>query len=373
MSYSNAWLLRRASIARTKLVDSIAFYLLVMMASMLVGAVLYFEQPTQVGLAEALGLSLVVMSVGVLAVLHYWTKDDDVEDSKLGAPDENSDELEFQRSIVISRAYVIYFLVMMASMTAVGAVYIFDTATEGLSIGLVLGNVIMIPGIVLILRYASKHPGHTGEPSQVYASKRFGRWTLVFLLLLNEFVMGWAFALASGNLATANGSLLGVASTLNYVTGSDWFLFSLSFEILFSIYMLRRFFSTDFIRIVCLQSLMLIFVPTAIDGYYWSTSCIIAGVLIFASFLIISFRPLRDRQPGSQNVRKYLRTVLVLDVLIVIGLLLWALDRIDLVLFACLFGEAVLYFDSILERVSMEKGTRISVSERSDAGVLHHN
>jgi hypothetical protein len=373
MSYSNAWLLRRASIARTMLVDSIAFYILVMMASMLVGAVLYFEQPTQVGLAEALGLSLIVMSVGVLAVLHYWTKNDAVEDDTLAVRDESTDEQELQRSIVISRAYVVYFLVMMASMTAVGIVYIFDTTTVGLNVGLVLGNAIMIPGIVMILLYASRHPGHTEEPSQVYTSKRFGRWTLVFLVLLNEFVMGWAFALASGNLATANGSLLGVVSTLNYVTGSDWFLFSLSFEILFSIYMLRRYFSRDFIRIVGLQSLTLILVPTAIDGYLWSTSCIIAGVLIFASFSIVSFRPLRDGQVGSRNIRKYLKTMLVLDALIVIGLMLWTLSRIDLMLFACLVGEAVLYFNSILERVSMEKGARISVTERSDADVLHQN
>ena len=374
MSYANAWLLRRSSIARTSLVDSIVFYLLVMMASMLVGAVLYFEQPTQVGLAEALGLSLLVMSVGVLAVLHYWTKDDDVEDSKLAAHVERSDEQELQRSIVISRAYVVYFLVMMASMTAVGLVYIFDTAIEGLNIGLVLGNVIMIPGIVMILRYASKHPGYAIEPpSQVNPSKKLGRWTLVFLVLLNEFAMGWTFALASGNLATANGSLAGIASTLNYVTGSDWFLFSLSFEILFSIYMLRSYFSIDFIRIVCLQCLTLIFVPTAIGGYLWSTTSIIAGVLIFVGLLFLSFIPLRDGQVGSQNIRKYLRTVWVLDALAVIGLLLWVLYRIDLVLFACLIGEAVLYFNSILERVSMEKGARISVPERSCTDVLHHN
>ena len=374
MSYANAWLLRRSSIARTSLVDSIVFYLLVMMASMLAGAVLYFEQPTQVGLAEALGLSLLVMSVGVLAVLHYWTKDDDVEDSKLAAHVERSDEQELQRSIVISRAYVVYFLVMMASMTAVGLVYIFDTAIEGLNIGLVLGNVIMIPGIVMILRYASKHPGYAIEPpSQVNPSKKLGRWTLVFLVLLNEFAMGWAFALASGNLATANGSLAGIASTLNYVTGSDWFLFSLSFEILFSIYMLRSYFSIDFIRIVCLQCLTLIFVPTAIGGYLWSTTSIIAGVLIFVGLLFLSFIPLRDGQVGSQNIRKYLRTVWVLDALAVIGLLLWVLYRIDLVLFACLIGEAVLYFNSILERVSMEKGARISVPERSCTDVLHHN
>jgi len=374
MSYANAWLLRRSSIARTSLVDSIVFYLLVMMASMLVGAVLYFEQPTQVGLAEALGLSLLVMSVGVLAVLHYWTKDDDVEDSKLAAHVERSDEQELQRSIVISRAYVVYFLVMMASMTAVGLVYIFDTAIEGLNIGLVLGNVIMIPGIVMILRYASKHPGYAIEPpSQVNPSKKLGRWTLVFLVLLNEFAMGWAFALASGNLATANGSLAGIASTLNYVTGSDWFLFSLSFEILFSIYMLRSYFSIDFIRIVCLQCLTLIFVPTAIGGYLWSTTSIIAGVLIFVGLLFLSFIPLRDGQAGSQNIRRYLRIVLVLDALAVISLLLWVLYRIDLVQFACLIGEAVLYFNSILERVSMEKGARISVSERSGADILHHS
>ncbi len=362
MAYANAWLLKRSAIAKASLVDSVVFYILVMMASMFGGAVIYFEQPTGTGLAEGLGLNLIVMSVGVFAVLHYWTKNDSVEEGESAEHAERTEEQDLQRSIVISRAYVVYFLVMMASMTAVGFVYIFDTTTEGLNIGLLLGNLIMVPGIAMILRHALKHPGDTDESlARVNPSQRLGRWTLVFLVLLNEFVMGWAFILASGNLAAPSEASLSVlASTLNSVAGSDWFLFTLSAEILFSIYMLRRFFSENFIRTVYLQSLILIFVPTAIAGNSWSTISLVIAVALFAVLILFSYRELGSKQLEGQEIKKYVRKALLLDLVAVIGTFFWTTSGNDLVLFAGLAGESILYFDSILERVSVEKRTRIS-------------
>ncbi len=362
MAYANAWLLKRSAIAKASLVDSVVFYILVMMASMFGGAVIYFEQPTGTGLAEGLGLNLIVMSVGVFAVLHYWTKNDSVEEGESAEHAERTEEQDLQRSIVISRAYVVYFLVMMASMTAVGFVYIFDTTTEGLNIGLLLGNLIMVPGIAMILRHALKHPGDTDESlARVNPSQRLGRWTLVFLVLLNEFVMGWAFILASGNLAAPSEASLSVlASTLNSVAGSDWFLFTLSAEILFSIYMLRRFFSENFIRTVYLQSLILIFVPTAIAGNSWSTISLVIAVALFAVLILFSYRELGSKRLEGQEIKKYVRKALLLDLVAVIGTFFWTTTGNDLVLFAGLAGESILYFDSILERVSVEKRTRIS-------------
>lgn len=358
MACSSAWLLKRSSIAKSSLVNSIVFYILAMMASMFAGAVLYFAQPTLVGIVEALGLNMIVMSVGAIAVLHNWTgREGDDEGKAIENFGKSDEKLELQRAIIISRAYVVYFLVMMASMTAVGIVYILDTAVMGLVEGLILGNAIMVPGVVAILWYASKHPNEINELSeQANRSIKLERWTLVFLVLLNEFVMGWAFVLASESSAITNGSLLDItASTLNKVSGSDWFLFTLSFEVLFSLYMLRRFFSTDFIKMGCLQSLILVFVPTTIDGHVWTTICVFAELAILTGLVIFSYHYLHKKQAVSQNIRKYLRIVLILDSLILVGSLIWILDGSVLILYTCVVGEAVLYFNAILERISIEK------------------
>lgn len=358
MAYSSAWLLRKPSIVRSSLVNSVVFYILVMMASMFIGAVFYFAQPSGVSIAEALGLNMVVMSVGVLVVLQYWARD--AENSAL------SDEVELQRSIILSRVYVIYFLVMMASMTAVGFLYIMNTAITGLNEGLVLGNAIMVPGIAAILWYAYKHPNENLQTeNENKKSLRLENSALIVLLLVNEFVMGWTFVLASEkSLITAGSLISGVGSTLNYVTGSDWFLFTLSFEILFSIFLLRRFLSPDFVKVACLQALTLLFVPTAVGGEIWQTACILANVAILAGLFFIS---LKKRQTKSiseveKGPRRYTSTLLVLNSLIVAGSLVWILSGSAVLLYPCLIAEAVLYFNAILGQAGMAKKYRVTPS-----------
>ncbi len=56
MAYTSSWLLKKASNAKSSLDNAIVFYILVMMASMLAGAILYFLDPTTTGIIEGLGL-----------------------------------------------------------------------------------------------------------------------------------------------------------------------------------------------------------------------------------------------------------------------------------------------------------------------------
>jgi hypothetical protein len=362
MAFVSAWLLKRSSVANSSIINSVVFYVLVMMAAMFVGAVLYFEKPGQYGLAEALGLNMIVMTVGVLVVLHYWTKDDKVEENV-----ENSDEAELQRSIVISRAYVIYFLVMMASMSTVGITYVLNITLIGLNEGLVLGNVIMIPGVFAILWYASKHPGDSMKiPGG--RSIRVETWTLVFFVLLNEFVMGWAFVLASGTSPVfGSGSVLQViALTLYHVTGSDWFLFTLAFEIVISVVLLRKFFSRVFVMVAILQSVILFFVPTAISGKVWTDICVLVEIAVLAGLIAFSYPQLTRNRSSMENYRTYLKTLLILDSLVVVGTLIWATDGNALVLLPCLVAETVLYFNAILERVGVEK-SKLSLAIAADS------
>jgi len=228
----------------------------------------------------------------------------------------------------------------------------------------------MIPGVVAVLWYASKHPGETKEPAyKNNSSIGFGGGTLISLVLLNEFVMGWTFIDASGSSAFTGNSLSNILGALSYVSGSDWFLFTLSFEILFTIYMLHDFFSKDFIKIACLQSLITFFVPTAIGSRLWSTVSIIADIVILSGLLILLSM---NSQTGSHSVKNYLRLLIILDSLVVAGSLIWVVEGNALLLLPLLIAEVVLYFNAILERVNMGKDRSATslVPELSGTGSL---
>ena len=377
MAYSSAWLLKKSSLAGSPLVNAVAFYILIMMASMFLGATLYLLQPTLTGLAEGLGFNMVVMTVGIIAVLHYWTSGKDEEERLAETSAGNSDEAELQRSIIISQAYVVYFLVMMASMTATGMIYIINTAMIGLDEGLIAGTAIMTPGVALVIWYALKHSNQMIEQKNVETtSSGPARLTLIFFVLLNEFVMGWTFILATGD-SGISGATLGqlIVSTLSYVGGSDWFLFTLAFEILFTVFMLRKMFSREFVRIVSLQILTLVFVPTAIAYHSWAVLCEIADVLILAILFILAIRYLTNGQLSNDGVRRYLLTLLVLYGISVLGSFIFVSEGITLVLLIPLLGEIILYFNTILERIRVEKGQeiRLKPTEVLDSGQVSPN
>jgi len=350
MAYTSAWLLKRASNAKSMLDNAIVFYVLVMMASMLASAVWYFLEPTTIGIIEALGLNMFVMSAGVIAVLRYWAgESDEAEESEVGM---DPNELELERSVKISSGYVVYILVMMASMTVTEIFYTINTALTGLEEGLIAGTVIMTAGVIFILWYSSRHStkikSSVVENSQSTRSK-FVRSTLISLIMVNEFMMGWLFTLVSGTPKIYGATLPQITeSTFTSVAGSDWFLFTMALEIILSIYMLRNAFSRNFVRIVCLQSLAILFVPTAINAPLWVELSTCPDSVILVGLVLAYKNSLND-----QPVRKYSLVLLVLYSLMLVGFLLWAVQGNALLLLLSIIGEMVLYFNTIIERISV--------------------
>lgn len=357
MAYFSAWLLKRASNAKFSLDNAIVFYILVMMASMLAGAVWYFLEPTTTGIIEALGLNMIVMSAGVIAVLRYWAGEDDV-----GQTEDTSDinELELERSIKISSGYVVYVLVMMTSMTATEVFYLINSALTGLEEGLIAGTLIMTAGVIGILWYSAKNAHGKVPLDQKSVTTNFVRGTLILLILSNEFFMGWLFTVVSGTPKITGNSFMQIsASTLTAVLGSDWFLFTMSLEIILSIYMLRSAFSRSFVQLVCLQSLALVFVPTAIETTSWSDACAVVDSAILICFLVLAHRYLFQKK-SNKGTRKYFFTLLTVYVLMMIGFVDWALQGNALLLLIPAIAGMVVYFKTIIERTRIETHSSIT-------------
>ncbi len=367
MAYISALLLKRASHAKTSLDNAIVSYILLTMASMFGGAVLYYSDPSGTGIVEALGLNMIVMSVAIIAVLRYWTGSN-IETNKptIG---KNQDELDLEITVIITRAYVVYFLVMMASMTTIGIVYVINTAITGLEEGLIAGNAIMMVGTVAILWYSLKHSGPkatlAGEGRDSTRSQ-LARATLILLVLSNEFLMGWSFILATGAPKIATGSSLQIAvSTFTSVGGSDWFLFTMALEMVLTIWMLRKMFSNKFVELVLFQSLLMFFVPTAIHNSWWIALSISIDICAMIALLTLAYKFLPKNRLADKGVARYILALLIFYSLVIAGLAVWITEGNSLLLLIFIFGAMILYFNTILAGNFAETAQSLSLTSKT--------
>ena len=371
MAYITAELTRRASNAKSALDSAVVFFILAMMAGMFAGAVLYLQNSTLLGLNEALALNMGVMTVGAIAVLRYWTTTSDELGTTAGLspPAKTSDELELERSMITTRVYVVYFLVMMASMTAIGIIYVIDTAMIGLEEGLIVGNAIMTAGVLDVLRYAFKH-NEGRKTGRISVRSPHARATLISLVLLNEFLMGWTFVAASTSstpIISSQQLNIVVTSTFTSVAGSDWFLFTMVLEMILSIYMLRREFTKEFVELVLFQSSAMFFVPTAIKGVIsWSEFCIFfecAAMLVLGA---LAYEYLYRNRISGKEIRQYLFAFLIFYSVTIVGLVIWILLGNSLLLLVSIIGAMVLYFDAILAGRSSSSVTTEGMEKKNN-------
>ena len=74
MSYIMSWLVKRASISNSSTNKALVFYLLVTMATMLGGWIIYLLSPNANGIIDAVGINMLIMTVGVIVILRYWER-----------------------------------------------------------------------------------------------------------------------------------------------------------------------------------------------------------------------------------------------------------------------------------------------------------
>ena len=269
MAFAVAWSVRRGAYARSSVENASTFFLFIMMASMFLGALLYVLNPPITSILEAVVINMIVMTVGILLVLRYWVERD-VEDEKV---EELTNE-DLERSVIITRAYVIYFVVFVASMSVFAILYVVNNTTIGTEIALASGMGIMTVGVLLILRYSMQHrfaPYESSTLTRLCKSTAL-RTAVIFLFLLNEFLMGWVFASASGIGGT---TMKTDALTLfGNVVSSYWFIFIMVVEMTLTIVMFRKEYPSKFTTILALQAAVMLFSAPAIKNDTWNTMSI---------------------------------------------------------------------------------------------------
>jgi len=363
-----AWIVKKGINARTSLDYAYVSFLLVMMASMFGGAVIYLLNPNVIGIVEAVAVNMVVMTVCILPVLKYWAEAEakvansmtvdggEVPESK------KDDDAELERSIRIGHAYVVYFVAFVASMIATGMIYIIDTGTMGLVAGVVVGAAIMTWGTIAILRYSS-HKDQKRSVSQgndefvIHIPKsKIGEAVVILLILANEFLMGWVFVMLSG--APSISGSLSLLNYFSYVVSSYWFIFIMVLEMSLTIFMVWKDLPRSFSVVLALQAGVMLFSPTAINNQLWAGSSVYLSSALMVVLFIFMFEFLARNNSLNKAVADYYLKLLVVYAAMMAGLYVWKLYGNEILFAASLILEMVVYFGLVMN------SHRIQASEK---------
>jgi polyferredoxin len=369
MSYFMSWLIKRATISNSSTNKALVFYLLVTMATMLGGWIIYLLSPNAAGIVEAVGVNMVIMTVGVIVILRYWDKasvdqiaaplaNDVIATEGQQTASESSDAAELEHATALANAYVLYFVVMMASMTALGFVYIIMGGTLGLEVGLIVATAIMVSGTIPILRRSARSSSSLTKRVSSDLLKSYSvRGVIIALALFNELLMGWSFVLASGTPALPRtGSLVqNATSSFATVVGSGWFIFTMALEMALTIYMLRNEFQRSFVPIFALQAAVMVTAPTAINDATWHVASIYVGSIAMIGLMILLLEHMFKERLLNMATRAYFLILMSLLALMMAGLFEWVLYGNSLLFVFSILGEMVLYFNAVLSQKDFKR------------------
>lgn len=346
MAYAIAWIVKRGALAKSSVEYASVFFLLIMMISMFFGALIYVLNQTISSIIEAVVINMSVMTLGILLVLKYWGEDKTEKEENLET--EQIGDRELERSVVITRAYVVYFVVFVASMVSFAFLYIVDHTTTGTEMALGSGMGIMTAGVLLILRYSLRHElarGETETRSRLGRSLSF-RLAVIFLVLLNEFLMGWVFSQASGISGTSIGT--NPLWLFGNVVSSYWFIFIMVLEMVLTILMFRNEVPRRFSTILGLQASVMLFSPPAVESQTWliGSICVSSGLMIV--LFIYLYQSLYRNKSFERTTRIYTLRLIAIYSMMLAGLFIWIEYHNPILFSISIVAQMVLYFNAIV-------------------------
>jgi polyferredoxin len=360
MALATAWISKKAAHAQTTIDNAYGIFLLAMMVSMLGSAAYYLLIRTVLSLVEAFISSMAVMTVGVWLLLNHWAKEEEVEED-LDLPGKHIEkapleDVRLQKAIRVTRGYVIFLVTMIVSMTEAGFVYLLDPTKTGIEIALGSGFAITTAGIIVIIRDASKK----AKPSPLIdqqtlklvplSKSTLTKATIISLILVNEFLMGWVFTMASGITAPIGSSSL--LSTFAYIVSSYWFIFIMAVEMAFTIYAFRKELPKSLFLLLSLQAVVMFLSPTAIDNKLWISLSVFAGASFMTVLFVFMFEYLARKNSIDSTISNYYLVLLGTYALMMGGLYLWKINGDELLFAISIVLEMAIYFDLILNRIT---------------------
>lgn len=186
------------------------------------------------------------------------------------------------------------------------------------------------------------------------------RILIITLVLLNEVLMGWAFTSVVDSIPLFSVGGGNIIRAFSQIVASDWFVFVMSIEMLFSAYLIRRLIPRSFMWVVLFQAGTMVFAPTAIDSAAWRELSVVVDGIIMAGFVAYVLIVLRRDHSLNENFTNYIYTLSLIYSAMVLGILVWSLTSSELLFALTVIAQMVLYL-----RVELEPSTLTAKERRS--------
>ena len=221
-----------------------------------------------------------------------------------------------------------FFLAMMAGMFIGVLVYFAIGGTSGFVGGLWAASAIMSVSVLFVFVAFVREVTSRSAPRDAVRERVFRSrlvTSVVGLVIVNEFLMGWSFSLLSGGLAPGLGP--GGASALRVVSEaitSPWFVFPMALEMVLTLRWLMAVMPRPMRPFLMIQPAVMICSPPTLSGLVWEVSTAAAASTLMAvavaMFLVALFRDV----PLSPKVTGYAVSLILSFGLMSAGLYLWA-------------------------------------------------
>ena len=254
---------------------------------------------------------------------------------------------------------VLFVLSMMTSMLVSAVVYFTRPDLVSLEIGAGVSFTVMTLGLAAVLYSLITQGG--AEKSASAGSRSvtlsFFRSFVILLVLLNEVFMGWSFSLVSGFESAAFLNASSIWTLIDLSVNSYWFTFTMSAEMLLTLFYFRQKLTPEMRVLLFLQALLMLLAPTALTAWGLSSAAVYAGSAVMIILFIYIFDFLyKNRQPSSFSA-SYIMRLMVLYAFMMAALFYWSGGGSALFFGASLIAEMIVFFDVILRREARQKSS----------------
>jgi|GEM_PF-1032387 hypothetical protein len=255
-------------------------------------------------------------------------------------------------------AYLIIYLFAMMVFSFLGlTIYELNQSEVSLALVFLFNSILVVAGLLFILVNTKKWKEEDVNSSVFRAS-------VIFLAMLSEFLMGLSFILI-----TDKGTVInylqsnGLSEVFGLITTSYWFVFTMVGEMVLTSYFLRRELPKDFLMLIAYQSLIMLFMPPAINDPSWVYLTSIGGVIVMgiAFIWLIDFM-LKSRL--NANTFKYSYSLLTSYIPMMVGLYLWSITGELFVLSIGIIAEMVIYFNAAIMSMKL-KAEKVALNKRN--------
>ncbi len=270
-----------------------------------------------------------------------------------------------EAKVPLHAAGVVFLLLMMAAMFGGAVVYYLNPGTSGLVEGLWLAAGLMSLGAFIpfftFLRTAAGQLGSNTPPAPPLHKGALYGAMVAGLVLSNEFLMGWAFNLASGvHFAGLAGGAGALAGDVTAVIDSPWFLFTMAGEMAFTTFLLRSRLDRAFVFVVGFQAALMFLSPPALASSVWREVTVLLGSGVMIVLFVYLMEHIYRQKELNAAYATYLVRILAIYGLMMAGLFLWALYGQPLLFAASIVLEMVVYLDAVARPDRFVEGDRMA-------------